>query len=323
MPKRDSTSYRLVFGITAATGKPMQVQQRTYLFPGSGQFVANVADLVERSRKCPPAAEMVEFWTLGTFDLRTPDGRKCARLLARPKCLAILAYLAVSGRSRLVPRDTLLGLFWPETDESHARLALRQVIHILRRQLGPKVLVTAGTMVGLAPNSLWCDATAFDAALDAGQDLLGLELYGGDFLPGIFLTGASEFDRWVWRERSRRRSKASAAAWTVAEEMESKQARDHAAFWARRAVELAPYDEQGVRRLLTLLERVGDSGGALRAYDEFSRLLAAEFEITPSPETDSLVHAIRIRAQSVGTLALLWAGITELLGPVPSWLGLL
>jgi DNA-binding SARP family transcriptional activator len=323
MEKWGSTSYRLVSGITADNPKPTQVQ-RTYLFPAPGRPVADVAHLVEGRRKWPPAADMVEFWTLGTFDLRTPDGRKCARLLARPKCLAILAYLAVSGRSRLVPRDTLLALFWPETDESHARLALRQVIHILRRALGPKVVVTTGSsMVGLAPNSLWCDAVAFEAALDAGQDLMALELYGGDFLPGLFLTGASEFDRWVWRERSRLRSKASAAAWTVAEEMESMEARTHAAFWARRAVELAPYDEQGVRRLLTLLERVGDCGGALRAYDEFSRLLAAEFEITPSPETDSLVHAIRIRAQSVGTLALLWAGITELVGPVPSWLALI
>jgi DNA-binding SARP family transcriptional activator len=269
--------------------------------PDPGQFAADAADLGE-GRRCSPAADMFELWTLGTFDLRTAAGRKCATLLARPKCLAILAYLAVSGRSRLVPRDTLLGLFWPETDESHARLALRQVMHILRRELGPDVLWTPGNvMVGLAPHSLWCDATAFTGALDAGHHLLALELYRGDFLPGIFLTGASEFDRWLWQERSRLQAKASAAAWTVSEEMESAQAGTHAAFWARRAAELAPYDELGVRRLITLLDRVGDSVGALRAYEEFSRLLACELEMTPSPETTALVHAIRARGQRAGS----------------------
>jgi DNA-binding SARP family transcriptional activator len=266
---------------------------------------------------------MIELWTLGTFGLRTADGRECSRLLARPKCLAILAYLAVSGPSRLVARDTLLGLFWPETDESHARLALRQVIHILRRELGPEVLLTPGTMLGLAPQSVWCDAAAFVTALSAGHKLLALELYRGDFLPGMFLTGASEFDRWLCRARSRLQTQASAAAWAVSEEMESVQAGTHAAFWARRAVELAPYDELGVRRLITLLERVGDCAGALRVYEDFSRLLAIELEITPSPGTTALADAIRARGQRVtSTRGAQWVGIAWLLARVPSWLAL-
>jgi DNA-binding SARP family transcriptional activator len=266
---------------------------------------------------------MIEFWTLGTFTLRTADGRTGSKLLARPKCLAILAYLAVVAHSSLVPRDTLLGLFWPETDESHARQALRQVIHILRRELGPEVLLTPGAMIGLAPHRLWCDAVAFEAALSAGQHLLALELYRGDLLPGMFLTGASEFDRWLWQERSRLQRKASAAAWTVSEEMESAHAGTHAVFWARRAVELAPYDELGVRRLITLLDRVGDCAGALRVYEEFYRMLDAEFQITPSPGTTALADEIRARGHRAASAhAVLWLGVTGLLARLPNWLAL-
>ena len=266
---------------------------------------------------------MIEFWTLGTFTLRTSDGRTCSKLLARPKCLAILAYLAVAAHSRLIARDTLLALFWPELDESHARLALRQVVHILRRELGPGVLVSPGNMIGLAPNYVWCDAVAFEAALSAGHDLLALELYRGDFLPGMILTGGLEFDLWLCRERSRLKTKASAAAWTVSEEMESARAETHAVFWARRAIELAPYDEPGVRRLMALLDRVGDRAGAVRVYDEFQRMMETEYQITPSSGTIALADQIRARSQRVpSTQRVLWIGVSGLLARVPSWLAL-
>jgi DNA-binding SARP family transcriptional activator len=117
----------------------------------------------------------------------------------------------------------------------------------------------------------------------------------------MFIPGAFEFDWWLSRKRARLRAQASRAAWELVDEMESVQAQTHAAFWARRAVELAPDDEQGVRRLIALLDRVGDCAGALRVYEEFSRRLASEYEIAPSSETMALVHGIRTRVQYKGS----------------------
>ena len=244
---------------------------------------------------------MIEFWTLGTYALRTPDGQEFVRLLARPKCLALLAYLAVSAYSHHVSRDTLLALFWPELDQAHARLALRQAIHVLRRELGRNVVLTHGSaMLGLAPAAIWCDAVAFTAAARAGEHVRALDLYRGDFLAGLFISGTPEFDHWLFRERARLRAQANASAWAVTDEMECAPAKAHAAFWARRAVELAPDDEHGVRRLLTLLDRAGDGAGALRAYEEFSQRLTSEYEIAPAPETTALANAIRSRARPPG-----------------------
>src|SRR2546427_4893642 len=45
---------------------------------------------------------------------------------------------------RLHRRDTLLGLFWPELDQDHARAALRQALHGLRQGLGGDVLTSRG-----------------------------------------------------------------------------------------------------------------------------------------------------------------------------------
>jgi DNA-binding SARP family transcriptional activator len=78
-----------------------------------------------------------------------------------------------------------------------------------------------------------------------------------------------------------------------------------------------------VRRLITLMDRVGDRGSALRVYDEFYRLLDTEFQITPSPGTTALADQIRARSQRVpSTQRVLWIGVTGLLARVPSWLAL-
>ena len=241
----------------------------------------------------------IEFWTLGTFALRDREGRECSRLLARRKCLAFLAYLAASTRSHVQSRDALLALFWPDADEEHARLALRQLLHVIRRELGPGIVASRGSaMIGLAEGRVWCDLVAFEDALRAGNHARALELYRGDFLPGMSIPSAPEFERWMVGERTRLRARATAAAWMLAEEMELLRAAPHAVHWARRAVELAPDDEQGVRRYVALLDRLGDSARALRAYEDFARWLAASLGIEPSAETKALAESIRSRART-------------------------
>ena len=50
------------------------------------------------------------------------------------KATALLAYLAVTGRSHA--RETLAALLWPEYDDEHARAALRRTLSTLRAALG-------------------------------------------------------------------------------------------------------------------------------------------------------------------------------------------
>jgi DNA-binding SARP family transcriptional activator len=65
---------------------------------------------------------MLELHTLGSVDLLGTEGEEVSGVLSQPKRLALLVYLAVEpGPHR---RDTLLTLFWPESDETHARNAL-------------------------------------------------------------------------------------------------------------------------------------------------------------------------------------------------------
>src|SRR5205814_7482109 len=129
----------------------------------------------------------------------------------------------------------------------------------------------------------------------AGRAEEALGLYQGDFLAGFHVSDAPEFERWLDGERARLRDLATRAAWSLAGEEEAKARVSTAVPWARRAAGLSPYDETGIRRLVSLLDRAGDRTGAVLAYEQFAQRLSADLELEPSADTVALVEGIRTR----------------------------
>jgi len=239
---------------------------------------------------------LVELRILGSLQLRASDGRDAAMLVHHPKRAALLAYLAAALPRGAHRRDTLLALFWPESDASRARAALNQALYVLRAALGEKAFTPrADGEVGLNGDVVSCDAAAFEAALDSGRPGDALALYRGDLLAGFYVEDAPEFERWVERERARLRERASEGAWALAEEKAAAGDPLEAERWARRAADLVPADETVARRLMTFLDALGDRAAAIRAYQAYARTLAQEYELEPSAETQALAATIRDR----------------------------
>src|SRR5262245_30309871 len=133
---------------------------------------------------------MHRLYVLGKIDFRDPKGREVRTVTAQPKRLALLAYLAANTGAG-TRRDGLLGLFWPRKDEERARKALNQALHFLRRAVASQLLDSRnGDQVDVEPTRLWCDAAAFQSALNGGDRARALELYGGDLLPSFYVDGA-------------------------------------------------------------------------------------------------------------------------------------
>jgi TolB-like protein/DNA-binding SARP family transcriptional activator len=237
---------------------------------------------------------VIELRILGTLQLSASDGRDLESLARQSKRTALLVYLAAAVPNGLQRRDTLLALFWPELDETRARAALSQALYVLRNTLGDQGIVTRGDdEVGLSRDVVWCDARAFEAALDAGQPAEALALYRGGLLDGFFVSDAPEFGRWLERERERLRERAAEGAWAHGEARAAARDVVQAARWARWAAALAPADEVVVRRLMTFLRDLGDRAAALRVYAAFAERLTQEYELEPSTETRALAAAIR------------------------------
>jgi hypothetical protein len=129
---------------------------------------------------------MVEFLLLGTVNLTSEDGREARSLIGQPRRLALQAYLAAATPRGIQRRDRLLTLFWPELDEGCARAALRQALHVLREELGPRVLVSRGhEEVGLDFDVVRCDVAEFDCAVAAGRMTEALIRGGREGFPGL------------------------------------------------------------------------------------------------------------------------------------------
>jgi len=240
-----------------------------------------------------PSAPSIDLCLLGGFELRGA-GEAGAAILAQSKPLALLAFLALSPRGRFQRRDRLVGLLWPDLDQSHARAALRKALHDLRTALGPQIVTAHGDdEVALTPDTVRCDAVDFTAAVESGHLARALELYRGEFMPGFYLSGCVDYERWVEEERTSARERAAAASWAMAVAFEGERQYTEAGSWARRAVRHAWTDERVLRRAMTLLDRLGDRAGAIKVYDEFASRLRADLEVEPSSETTALANSIR------------------------------
>ena len=244
------------------------------------------------------APPIIELRVLGSIDLWSPDAREVSRVLAQPKRLAVLTYLSSTRPVSYHRRDTLLALFWPDLDQEHARSALRNTLHFLRRELDDRVIATRGDAVSIDPGVLSCDLVSFELALERGEFESAMAMYRGDLLRGLHVSAAPDFMLWLEGERDRLRRRARDASWSIASAHEATGQLVSAAHWMRVALDLYPDDENGLRRVLRALDASGDLAGALREYERFSKRLVTEFELEPSQETRTLIAAIRQRGRS-------------------------
>jgi serine/threonine-protein kinase len=227
---------------------------------------------------------------LGGLALAGPDGNSLTSVLAQPKRVALLAYLALGSGFAFYRRDSLLPVFWPEFDQERARSALRRALHFLRQSLGEHVLIRRGDEeVGLNADRIWCDAVAFRSALGEGRLDAALALYG-ELLPGFFVPDAPQFEQWLDEERARLRSRAARAAALLSERLEAEGALADAIVRARTACTLDPASEPLVRRLVTLLARSGDRAGAVHAWDGWKQRLENDYGIAPGFETRQFIE---------------------------------
>jgi DNA-binding SARP family transcriptional activator len=233
----------------------------------------------------------IQLHLLGGVELRgvaDADG-----LLSQTRRVALLAYLALARPRGFQRRDVITAMFWPEHDTAHARAALRKALHALRHTLGEDAILGRGDEeLALSTDLVWCDAVALQEAAAADHLARALELFRGELLSG-FHADALGFEHWLEEEREHLRETAALAAWTLAERYERDTNLTLATRWARKAAKLVPADERAIRKVIQLLHRAGDRAGAVKVYDDFARVLRAEYDVEPSAETRQLIEQIR------------------------------
>jgi len=244
---------------------------------------------------------MVKLRVLGTLDLLSDAAHPAApELLAKSKPTALLVYLVLAHPGAWCRRDRLAEMFWPESDQQHARRALSQAIYQARRHLGPSAIDTRGTEdVRAAPEAIGCDALDLRRELADGKLEEALALYAGTLLPAFHVTDAGPFTDWLEGERSTLHRTVVRAALTLA-----KQSHDPAVArrWYTWAVSQDPLDGGTVTGAMTALARAEAHHAALDLYAIHRNALRRELELEPSPDLVALADRIRAMLRSAPAL---------------------
>lgn len=246
---------------------------------------------------------MFRLELFGGAALRDESGLVRGRAVHRRR-LAVLAVLALARTGR-VGRERLIGLLWPESDADAARHLLSESLYHLRRVLGDDAFVVSGDEVGLGPGALWCDVTAFDAAIAVGDLETAVGLYAGPVLDGFYVADASDFERWAESERQRAERTYSGALGQLADTAEAQHRLDLAVEWWQRLLEVDPHSARVVLRLMRVLEALGDRAAALRLADEHAARLRSDLGAGPEPSVLALAARLRDAPSTATPLPLL------------------
>ena len=178
------------------------------------------------------------------------------------KSLAVLGLLVAAG-DRGMSRDRILAYVWPEVELEKGSHRLTQVLYALRRELNADDLCLGSCDLRLNHDRVSSDVWEFETARQAGDLELAVELYGGPFLEGFFLTDAPEFERWVENERAGFAQQVVEALETLA--AKSAAAGDHhrAAWWWQRLADNDPLSSRVTIHLMSALAAAGDRAEAL------------------------------------------------------------
>jgi predicted ATPase/DNA-binding SARP family transcriptional activator len=224
----------------------------------------------------------------------------------RRKTLALLAYLAVTGKS--YTRDYLATLLWPELDYRKAMTALRSVLSDLRRVAGLEHFSIEQENIGLKTASdVRSDVAAFMHKMHVwrehchpvqlcleciGTVTQAIELYKGDFMEGFSLPDCPQFDYWQYFTRQEIQKEMASSLEYLTAAHAALEEYERAIFYANRRLVIDTTDEPAHRTLMYLYSKVGQRSNALRQYEICKRNLKDELSLEPQQETYRLYKSI-------------------------------
>ncbi|HVP22104.1 MAG TPA: BTAD domain-containing putative transcriptional regulator [Anaerolineaceae bacterium] len=247
---------------------------------------------------------------LGSFHV-TLDGEEITGFKSQ-RVRALLAYLAVEQQIAH-SRNSLAALFWPDWPDQEAHNNLRYALYNLRQairsqEVEPQFLIAGREMVQFNPASdSFVDVASFiqftqsakNQSFDPDRLKEAIGLYQGEFLEGFAPDLGQEFDDWVTFKRAELNRIKCEALGKLADHYESLGEAQQALVYARRLVEVDPWQENGHRRLMRLLANSGESSAALLHYEHYRLQLEQELGVNPDEETQELFRSIQQKGRTV------------------------
>ncbi|MFB5085053.1 BTAD domain-containing putative transcriptional regulator [Symbiobacterium thermophilum] len=247
--------------------------------------------------------------TLGAFQAWRGRQEITRREWRREKARQLLQ-LFITHRGRLLQREQILDLLWPDADPETAQRDFRVALNTLLSALEPDrparadsfYIVREGLAYGLNPHSgYWLDADEFKRLAaeglalaerrqeDQARDTLSqaVELYQGEFLAEL------RYEDWCSEERERLQVLYLRALEWLAQDAARHGGYEQCVRLCERILACDPCWEEAYRLLMHSHFRLGNRAMALRTYEKCVQSLRRELGVGPMASTTRLYERIR------------------------------
>jgi DNA-binding SARP family transcriptional activator len=265
--------------------------------------VARDAPISDMSDGSPRQPAFVTYF--GTFGVHV-NGKRLT--LGRNRAVSVLGRFLLSRPGRMVPRDELLELIWPDETSASVNTGhrLEVAVSMLRTLLTQSgcdriPIEFEDNCYGVPAGAVVTDCDLFERYYDEGKLRLrqadeqraeaalvsALELYRGDFL------AEEPYADWTAQPRAYFADRRVTVLMLLCEQALRC---DHAASLRDYALQVLSIDnlhELAHRQLIRAYERLGERGHAVRQYQSCADLLLRELGVMPSRLTRQLYDALK------------------------------
>jgi pimeloyl-ACP methyl ester carboxylesterase len=221
---------------------------------------------------------------LGTPALRT--NRRLVPLALRPKAVALVTYLALTGGE--VSRHDAARLLFPEAEGPRA--ALRWHLAHLRSAAPRAIARSLRSTRDTLALPIATDVAAFRVAADAICRRPGtvgaataLALYRADLVAGLGVSTTADFDNWLYVAQENLRRRFRQATLTFARWAQARRKAHQTVEPLSRLVTVDPYCEDAHILLIEAYEALGEKEHAAGAFDRYQRIVRRELSAEPRP----------------------------------------
>ena len=238
------------------------------------------------------SAAEVHVSLLGGFSV-TVNGEPVADRWRLRKAKTLVKLLALAPGHRL-HREVVVDRLWPDTEPQVAANNLHQIVHTIRRMMGPESITLSDDVVRLCPaGGLSVDVNVFEQAAATARSGSGitalqqaLQLWTGPLLP------EDQYAEWAL-EHGERLTETHAALATLLGSKLSEQGNHEAALaLVEPLASSRPLDEQLHRVLIEALAGFGRRWEAVEAYERLRAALDEAYAAEPEPETKTLYRQL-------------------------------
>ncbi|RXH07556.1 hypothetical protein EAS56_32375 [Bradyrhizobium guangzhouense] len=234
---------------------------------------------------------------LGRLVVSSLDDPSISISLPTRKSGVLLAYLAMS-RDYAARREELATLLWGDCSDQQARQSLRQALALLRKHLGPSLVVADAGVVRL-DGELWSiDAREFEQlsrSTTAVELALAARLFTGDFLAGHHIDEEG-IEEWVAGQRTRLQLAAAHLCATFVDRPDLVEDPNDAIAAVEQLVALDPLREDFQRLAIALYARHHGRHEALTRAAGFADMLQRELGVGPEKATRTMLDGLRASA---------------------------